>query len=105
MSGINTAGATAKDYPRLREPDGSLHQEWIIRRVHGSGQVAHDADSYALLPRVHPEYALGPQNNYVSNNVYVVPTSMWGGPPSISQYWKPVFRGEKRDLPTNGGIA
>ncbi|MCD7442498.1 hypothetical protein K4B79_30305 [Streptomyces lincolnensis] len=89
-----TAGATAKDYPRLQQPDGSRKQQWIVRKVHGSEQHAHDADCYALIPRQYPDYALGPQSNYVSNNVYVVPTPMWGGPPSLSQYWKAVLKGE-----------
>lgn len=85
-----TAGSKASDLPRLRVPDQSRLQEWIIRRVHGSDTVAHDADSYALIPRAYPDYALAPKGNVVSNNVYVIPMSMWGGPPSISQYWKAV---------------
>ena len=89
-----TAGSSAKDYPRLQEPDGSRKQEWIVRRVHGSDHYSQDADSYVLISREYPSHALGLLNNVDSNDVYVVPTSMWGGAASISQYWKPVLQSE-----------
>ncbi|GGO52915.1 hypothetical protein [Streptomyces lasiicapitis] len=95
-----TAGSDAKDYPRLKEPNDSRLQEWIIRRVHGSDTVAHDADSYALIPRAYDTHALAIRSNYVGNDAYVVPMSMWGGPPSLSQYWKAVHQG---DVKAGGG--
>ncbi|TYB57448.1 RICIN domain-containing protein [Nonomuraea sp. PA05] len=83
------AGVNEKDNPRLKNPDSANErQKWFIRRVHGSDAVPNDADSYAIIPKVYPGYALSTQSNVLSNNVYVVPTSMWEGPPSISQYWK-----------------
>jgi hypothetical protein len=83
------AGVNEKDFPRLKNPAGASDlQRWYIRRVHGSDASPVDADSYAIIPKAYPGYALSTQSNIVSNNVYVVPTSMWEGPPSISQYWK-----------------
>ncbi|GAB3138037.1 hypothetical protein GCM10027290_04910 [Micromonospora sonneratiae] len=89
-----TAGVNAKAVPVLQNPDGSDKQKWVIRRVHGSDGLTDDADSYAILPKSYPGYALSVQNNLVANNVYVSPTSTWGGPPSISQYWKAVLQRE-----------
>ncbi|MEV0225128.1 hypothetical protein [Streptomyces sp. NPDC050704] len=97
------AGIHAKDHPRLQEPKGTDKEQWIIRKVHGSEQVAHDADCYALIPKIYPDYALGLRHNVVSNDVYVLPTSMWGGPPSLSQYWKPVLQREQQKA--SGDIA
>lgn len=42
-----------------------------------------------VLPSVHP------LDNSALNNVYVVPTRMWGAPPSLSQYWKVILPPEQ----------
>ncbi|MFI0975592.1 RICIN domain-containing protein [Streptomyces sp. NPDC021093] len=97
-----TAGSSASDYPRLQKADNSEKQQWKLLRVHGSDSIGQDADSYALIPRAYPGHALAPQGQRQFNDVYVVPTSMWGTAPSFSQYWKVVRKSEKTESAAGG---
>jgi hypothetical protein len=78
-----TASATsASDYPRLQDSDdGNARQHWLFERV------SDDPDTYAIIPKLYPGYALGIQSNVVGNDAYVVPTRTWGKP-TFFHYWR-----------------
>jgi hypothetical protein len=77
-----TASATnASDYPRLQNCDGNPTQDWLFQRA------SDDPDTYAIIPKLYPGYALGIQYNVLSNNAYVVPIPTWGRP-TFFHYWR-----------------
>lgn len=74
---------TPQDKPSFQQDPGSLMESWKFVPDELS------PDSYAIVSRVHKDYALSLDGHLQANDRYVVLTRMWGGP-NMSQLWKVV---------------
>ncbi len=81
QASTNTKTNLGDAFPRLQRRSNDELQSWILIPVSG------DPDTYAIQPKLFPDYALGIYINDRCTDRYVVANRTWGKP-TFHHYWR-----------------
>ena len=97
QASANTPKEFNAAYPRLQRRDNSNRdlQSWVLLPIYSeiSDYANHPRifpgyfDTFAIQPKLFPDYALGIQNNGATNHTYVIANRTYGAP-TFSHYWR-----------------